>query len=46
MHPAGEVGQVPLGMTCTVVGEEPESGRLPETLATHIDPTVLDRGAA
>ena len=46
MHPAGEVGQVPLGMTCAVVGEEPESGRLPETLATHIGPTVLDRGTA
>ena len=46
MHPAGEVGKVPLGMTCAVVGEEPESGRLPETLATHIGPTVLDRGTA
>ena len=33
-------------MTCAVVGEEPESDRLPETLDTHIGPTVLNRGTA
>ena len=44
MHSAGEAGEAPLGMTRAAADEETVSGRQPETVATHIGPSVLCRG--